>query len=287
VIQRCQYGKHERDNDKQNSEAGRCFIEELRAPPAKRLEQRMGELLAGKRAITADTGLRLCRFFGLANGWWLGPSRCGSCVINFFCVNPYSFSTDFMNFRSIDNSFIAETRAWVERVVVGLKLCPFAPAPVSKGLVRYVTTDATTVEALLEALITELQHLATASPDELETTLLIHPRVLHDFYDYNDFLTLADEALYSLGFEGQIQLASFHPQYQFSGTEADDLSNATNRSPYPTLHLLREESIGRAVDSFGDTASISQANMATFEKLGREGWVALQRRCREAASVEK
>lgn len=175
-----------------------------------------------------------------------------------------------------DDPFIVQTRAWVERVVIGLKLCPFAPAPALKGAIRYATSDAETTEALLEDLATELQRLAASPPEELETTLLIHPRVLRDFHDFNDFLDLADEALRMLGFEGEIQIASFHPQYQFAETDSDDIGNATNRSPYPMLHLLREASISRAVDSFGDTRSISAANLATLKKLGPEGLAALR-----------
>ena len=174
-----------------------------------------------------------------------------------------------------DDPSIAETRAWVERVVIGLKLCPFAPAPALKGLIRYVTSDAETSEALMEHLATELQNLVSAPPEELETTLLIHPRVLQDFHDFNDFLTVADELLRVLGHEGEIQIASFHPNYQFAGTEPDDIGNATNRSPYPTLHLLREQSLSRAIDSFGDTGSITAANLGTLENLGPKGLQAL------------
>jgi hypothetical protein len=182
-----------------------------------------------------------------------------------------------------ENLFIAETRAWVERVVIGLKLCPFARAPARKGVIRYVLTEAKTVGALLESLADELQTIADSSPDQIETTLLIHPFVLQDFYDYNDFLGAADQLLASLGLEGEFQLASFHPNYQFAGTAPNDLSNATNRSPYPTLHVLRESSITFAVDTFGDTDTISEANIATLENLGREGWETLQQRCREDA----
>jgi hypothetical protein len=172
---------------------------------------------------------------------------------------------------------VSETRDWVERIVIGLKLCPFAPAPAIKGLIRYAMSDAETKEALLEDLATELQHLAAAPPEELETTLLIHPRVLQDFYDFNDFLEVADELLRVLELEGEIQIASFHPDYQFAGTEFDDIGNETNRSPYPTLHLLREESIARAVDSFGDTSSIPATNLLTLKRVGREKLQALKR----------
>ena len=172
---------------------------------------------------------------------------------------------------------VSETRDWVERIVIGLKLCPFAPAPAIKGLIRYAMSDAETKEALLEDLATELQHLAAAPPEGLETTLLIHPRVLQDFYDFNDFLEVADELLRVLELEGEIQIASFHPDYHFAGTESDDIGNETNRSPYPTLHLLREESITRAVDSFGDTSSIPTTNLTTLQQLGRESLQALKR----------
>jgi len=176
-----------------------------------------------------------------------------------------------------DELYIDETRDWVERVVIGLKLCPFAPAPALKGLIRYAVSDAETPEVLLQDLATELQRLAGAPPEEIETTLLIHPRVLADFHEFNDFLELADELLQLLGLEGEIQIASFHPHYQFAEAEPDDIGNETNRSPHPTLHLLREESIARAVDSFGDTDSISAANLATLEKLGPERLQALKR----------
>jgi len=173
--------------------------------------------------------------------------------------------------------YIDDTRDWVERVVIGLKLCPFAPAPALKGLIRYATSDADTRESLLEDLATELQRLVASPPEEIETTLLIHPRVLQDFYDFNDFLEVADELLRMLGLEGEIQIASFHPDYQFTGTPSDDIGNETNRSPYPTLHLLREESIARAVDSFGDTSSIPATNLMTLKRVGREKLQALKR----------
>jgi hypothetical protein len=171
---------------------------------------------------------------------------------------------------------ITDTRAWVERVVIGLKLCPFAPAPALKGAIRYAMSEAETAEALLEDLAAELQCLVDAPPEQIETTMLIHPRVLQDFHDFNDFLEFADEALQTMGLEGEIQIASFHPQYQFAGTGFDDIGNETNRSPYPTLHLLREESVARAVDAFGNTGSISVANLATLEKLGPEGLAAVK-----------
>ncbi|MEO7478490.1 MAG: DUF1415 domain-containing protein, partial [Lysobacteraceae bacterium] len=147
-----------------------------------------------------------------------------------------------------DNDPIAATRRWLERAVIGLNLCPFAKAVYAKQQVRFVVSDATTTEALLEVLITELLLLRDADPQTIDTTLLIHPHVLTGFLDYNDFLEVADEAVAELDLEGIIQVASFHPDYQFAGTAPDDVSNCSNRSPFPTLHLLREDSITRAVE---------------------------------------
>jgi len=178
---------------------------------------------------------------------------------------------------------IAETRAWVDRAVIGLNLCPFAKAPQVKGQVRYAVSEASQAEALLAALVDELGRLAEAPVDRIETTLLIHPWVLGDFADYNDFLGPAEAAVAALGLEGVIQVASFHPQYRFAGSAPDDLANATNRSPYPTLHLLREESIARAVLAFPQAEAIFEANIATLRRLGAAGWSDLQRQCREDA----
>lgn len=180
---------------------------------------------------------------------------------------------------------IDETRAWVDRAVIGLNLCPFAKAPQVKAQVRYVVSDASEPEALLAALVDELNRLAGAPAERIETTLLIHPHVLTDFADYNDFLGLAERAVAELGLEGVIQVASFHPQYRFAGSAPDDLANATNRSPYPTLHLLREDSIDRAVAAFPEAEAIFEANIATLQRLGVEGWAALQRQCREDAAA--
>ena len=166
---------------------------------------------------------------------------------------------------------IAETRAWVDRAVIGLNLCPFARAVQVKNQIRYVVTEAADIDALLEALREELRLLADADPAQVETTLLIHPGVLADFLDFNDFLDVADAALEALGYAGVLQVASFHPQYQFAGTAADDVTNATNRSPYPTLHLLREESIDRAVAAFPEAESIYERNIVALRALGREG----------------
>jgi hypothetical protein len=172
--------------------------------------------------------------------------------------------------------------------VIGLNLCPFAKAPQVKGQVRYVLSHATTPEALRAELADELDRLAEAPAGGIETTLLVHPQVLTDFADYNDFLDVADAALAELGLEGVIQVASFHPQYRFADTTAGDVSNATNRSPYPTLHLIREESIDRAVAAFPAAESIFEANIETMQALGADGWAELQRQCRaDAAKLPK
>jgi hypothetical protein len=178
---------------------------------------------------------------------------------------------------------LEETRAWVERVVIGLNLCPFAKAPQKKGQVRYVLSEATDVEALLATLVEELNLLAETPAERTETTLIVHPQVLEDFADYNDFLGVAEDVVAELGLEGVIQVASFHPRYRFEGCAADDVTNATNRSPYPTLHLLREESVERAVAAFPEAEAIYEANIETMRRLGEEGWEALQREVRAAA----
>jgi hypothetical protein len=174
---------------------------------------------------------------------------------------------------------LALTRAWVERVVIGLNLCPFAKGPQAKGQVRYVLCPATEPAQLRAALEEELQRLARTPASELETTLLVHPQVLEDFDEYNEFLDEADAAVRTLGLDGVLQVASFHPHYRFAGTTADEMSNATNRSPYPTLHLIREASIDRAVAALPDPAAIYEANIATLEGLGAAGWAALQAQC--------
>lgn len=178
---------------------------------------------------------------------------------------------------------ITETRAWVERAVIGLNLCPFAKAVQVKGQVRYVVCASDEPEALLSALIDELHALANCEPSETDTTLLIHPAALTDFLDFNDFLAVVDDTLDDLGYAGTLQVASFHPQFQFADTGINDVSNATNRSPYPTLHILREASIDRAVAAFPDPEAIFEANIQTLEKLGADGWAALQAQCRRDA----
>ena len=167
---------------------------------------------------------------------------------------------------------IAETRKWLEQIVIGLNLCPFAKAVYVKDQVRFVLSDATTPEALVEELAEELILLRDTPAEQIDTTLIVHPEVLTDFLDYNDFLDNADAAVEALDLEGVLQVASFHPAYQFAGTAFDDIGNYTNRSPHPTLHLLREDSVSRAVDAFPDADQIVDRNVATLDKLGTEGW---------------
>jgi len=181
---------------------------------------------------------------------------------------------------------IAETRAWLERAVIGLQLCPFARAVHARDQVRYVVSGATDADTLLGELCGEMRFLVAADPELVDTTLLMHPQVLTDFLDFNDFLGVADAALKVEGLEGVLQIASFHPSFQFAGTRPDDVTNASNRAPYPTLHLLREDSVTRAVDTFSDVESISEANMATLRSLGHAGWAALQAQCKADAEQD-
>ena len=171
-----------------------------------------------------------------------------------------------------DDQIIEATRNWLEKAVIGLNLCPFAKAVHVKKQVRYVVSNATTPEALLETLMNELQLLSDTDPETTDTTLLIHPFVLGDFLDYNEFLDIADAAVEDMQLDGELQVASFHPDYQFADTDANDISNYSNRSPYPILHLLREESITRAVEAFPEAADIFDKNIETLEQLGHDGW---------------
>lgn len=166
---------------------------------------------------------------------------------------------------------IAATRGWIERAVIGLNLCPFAKSVYLGDRVRLVVSDARTADALLGDLERELRALARAAPEDVETTVLIHPHVLTSFFDYNDFLDVADAAIDRLDLTGVLQIASFHPDYQFAGTAPDDVTNYTNRSPYPMLHLLREESVERAVDAYPGAERIPERNIETMRRLGLRG----------------
>ncbi|MEI7455732.1 MAG: DUF1415 domain-containing protein [Nitrosomonadales bacterium] len=171
-----------------------------------------------------------------------------------------------------NDTIIAATQDWLEKAVIGLNLCPFAKAVHVKKQIRYVVSSATTEDALFEELVAELRRLQATDAEEIDTTLLIHPYVLSDFLDYNDFLDAVDIATAEPEFNDAFQVASLHPQYQFSGTELDDIENYSNRAPYPTLHLLREASVDRAVDAFPDADRIPDANIEMLKKLGHEGW---------------
>ena len=171
-----------------------------------------------------------------------------------------------------NEQIIANTQRWIERAVIGLNLCPFAKAVHVKNQIRYVVSSAATPEALLQHLINELELLAETSAEKIDTTLLIHPHVLGDFLDYNDFLEIADDTLVEMDLDDELQIASMHPHYQFADTQPNDIENFTNRSPYPTLHLLREASVDKAVDAFPEAEQIFEKNIATMKKLGHEGW---------------
>jgi len=167
------------------------------------------------------------------------------------------------------------TRAWLEKAVIGLNLCPFAKAVHLKQQIRWVVSAATDAAALHDELVRELTWLRDTPAEQTDTTLLIHPFVLRDFADYNDFLDLADAAIATLGLEGELQIASFHPDYQFAGSGPDDIDNYSNRAPFPTLHLLRESSIEKAVAAFPDAAEIYERNIDTLQRLGHAGWARL------------
>ena len=176
-----------------------------------------------------------------------------------------------------EDDVIAAMREWLEKAVIGLNLCPFAKAVYVKNQVRFVVSTARSLDGWLEDLDRELDFLAAADPEVIDTTLLIHPTLLPDFLDFNDFMQLAEAAVDEHELDGVIQIASFHPQFQFEGTAPDDMGNYTNRAPFPTLHLLRETSIERAVAAFPEAETIYERNIETLERLGIEGWQALWR----------
>ena len=174
-----------------------------------------------------------------------------------------------------DEQIKHDMRRWLERAVIGLNLCPFAKGVHVKGQIHYHVSRATEAQAIRAELVTQLQDLAASDPAQRDTTLLMLPDGLADFLDFNDFLAEAEQVLDELELDGVLQIASFHPDFQFAGTRADDITNATNRAPYPTLHLLREDSIDRAVQAFPEAESIFEQNMQTLENLGHAGWAAL------------
>lgn len=165
---------------------------------------------------------------------------------------------------------LQDTRAWLEQAVIGLNLCPFAKAVHTKGQIRWVESSATQPRELLADLVAELQHLQATPAETTDTTVLVCPQALADFLDFNDFLDVADGALEDLGLDGTLQIASFHPQFQFEGTEPGDAGNLSNRAPFPTLHLLREDSVERAVEAFPEAEAIFERNIETLEALTPE-----------------
>ncbi|WP_213953132.1 DUF1415 domain-containing protein [Variovorax sp. dw_954] len=170
---------------------------------------------------------------------------------------------------------VADTRRWLERAVIGLNLCPFAKAVHVKAQIHWAVYLAESDGGLLDALLAEAAALLAQDAAVRDTTLLIAPNTLPDFLDFNDFSARAERRLARAGYDGVLQLATFHPQFQFGGTEPDDIGNATNRAPYPALHLLREDSVSRAVEAFPDAEEIFERNIETLEVLGAEGWAAL------------
>ena len=180
-----------------------------------------------------------------------------------------------MSASSTADSALADTRRWLDRAVVGLNLCPFAKAVQAKGQVHYVVCEAADPAAVLEMLVAEADALVALDANVRDTTLLVATGCLQDFLDFNELVGEAEWRLSRMDLDGVLQLASFHPAYQFADTEADDITNATNRSPWPTLHLLREASIDRAVEAFPDAEAIYGRNMDTLERLGETGWQAL------------
>jgi uncharacterized protein len=167
---------------------------------------------------------------------------------------------------------IADTRRWLTRAVIGLNLCPFAKAVHVREQIRYAVSEARDLEDVLSDLEAELKRLEAADPERIDTTLVIFPHTLADFVDFNDYLFFAERLVAQMGLEGVLQIASFHPRYQFQGSEPDDIENYSNRAPYPTLHLLREASLTRAVEAFPDAAEIYERNMDTLRRLGHDGW---------------
>lgn len=176
-----------------------------------------------------------------------------------------------------DEAIVLAVRRWVETFVVGMNLCPFAKRELVKNRVRFVTTAATTQEQLLMVLQAELELLNT--DPSVETTLLIHAKVLQDFYDFNDFLSIADSLLVDMELDGTYQIASFHPDYQFAGTQTGDAENYTNRAPYPVLHLLREESLERVIADYPDVDDIPERNIKLMNDLGPDKLQTLLKLC--------
>lgn len=182
-----------------------------------------------------------------------------------------------MSTATSQQSAIIQVRNWVESVVVGLDLCPFARSVLVDDRIRFAASDATSEEQLLMDLHDELKRLV--EDNSVETTLLIHPGVLQEFDAYNQFLDFADSLLADMGMEGEYQIASFHPHYQFHDTDPDDVGNYTNRSPHPMLHLIREASLEKAIANYPNPELIPQRNIRRLEELGVKKIRALLSQC--------
>lgn len=175
------------------------------------------------------------------------------------------------------------TREWIQAVVIGHELCPFAASVLGAGRVRFALSPARDPEALLGDLDAELARLLRTPVADLDTTLLVHPDALIDFEAYNDFLDLGDALLRERGCDGVVQLASFHPDYRFADAPPDDPANWTNRSPHPMLHLLREQSVSDALSVYaGDPADIPAANAERLRRLGSGVMADALERCRQS-----
>lgn len=191
------------------------------------------------------------------------------------CSMPTSAEPSSDSSQIDPDTVVQDTIRWLERAVIGLNLCPFAKGVHTKGRIHYVVSPAKEGRQLLQDLKRELESLAEISPEKRDTTLLMAPGCFEDFLDFNDFLKKVDGLIDALDFGGVLQVASFHPQFQFGGTDADDVTNCTNRAPYPTLHLLREDSIEQAVQAFPEAEMIYERNMQVLQEMGAEGWRAL------------
>lgn len=180
-----------------------------------------------------------------------------------------------MSTPSNDSLIVEHTKTWLEKAIIGLNLCPFAKAVYVKDQVRIVISHAKHLDGFLEDLDRELEHLAQCDPNVTDTSLLVHPSLFDDFLTFNDMVFLADQAIAEHDLVGVLQIAPFHPRFQFDGTDVDDISNYTNRSPYPTLHLIRESSIDKAVAAIPNADAIFERNIALLEEMGHEGWAKL------------
>jgi hypothetical protein len=183
-----------------------------------------------------------------------------------------------MSIDLTEEQVLADTRHWLEKAVIGLNLCPFARAVYVKNQVRIVVSQARHIDAFLDDLDRELGLLQNTPAEDIDTSLLVHPTLFPDFEVFNDFQNVVDDVLAEHGLEGIIQVAHFHPDFVFEGEPVGDMSHFTNRSPYATLHLLREDSVERAVASdAGDAAKIVERNLNALRELGAHGWQALMK----------